>query len=74
MSMKGLEEPNKGALRGNEVASFTLGPLSDLMPKHITLCPSNYHVIILNVAQLLTEMVYGGTFSVRYCSIFMMTW
>ena len=71
--MKGLTELNKGVLRGNEVASFTLRPLSALLPKHITVCPSNYHVI-LNSAQHLTEMVYGGTFSVRCCALFMITW
>ena len=50
---------NRGVLRGNEVAGFTLGPLSDLMPKNITLCPSN-HYIIMNLAQDLADKVYNG--------------
>ena len=59
--MKEIQELNRGVLRGNEVAGFTLGPLSDLMPKNITLCPFNYHVF-MNLAQDLAEKVYGLKF------------
>ena len=41
--MKQVQELDKGDLSGNKVASFTLGPLSDLLPKHITICPKAFY-------------------------------